>query len=165
MSSLSKFHICLCFLSINPIFGERYFLEGFFCFFGAFSFVNVCVVSLKQTFLTSPFQNQLALMIGCFLFFCCLVLFSCFMFLLFCFMLALFLVFFSCCNCFVLVLFLVLLSDYEKHSFPCNSSVFESCWLEGSLMFMFYVLFVFLICLFRLNNECLYCFMSVLSAF
>ena len=46
------------------------------------------------------------------------------MFLPFCFDVGFVFVMFLFCFEFVFALFLVLLSDYEKHCFPCNSSVF-----------------------------------------
>ena len=83
----------------------------FACFFQT-NFPNIPFLKPKLlSFLVAPL-------------FLLLFLFSCFMFLPSVFMLALFLVRFS----FVLVLFYFgccfAFTDYEKHCFPCNSSVF-----------------------------------------
>ena len=69
---------------------------------------------------------------------------------------------------YVFVLFLVCFQSIKKHCFPCNSDVFELCWLKVILMFYAVVLvfFGFLCCLFAvLNNEvewfcvCAVCFL------
>ena len=101
---------------------------------------------MKQSFQTSPFKTQLALIFGCFFFQLLLFVFSCFMFLRFCFMLALLLVCFS----FVVVLFLYcfLFRFQPMVKVPCNSSVFLIlCWLQGYyfICFVFLFLFVFFV--------------------
>ena len=126
LSSLSKFHIVLCFLSSTPflilfVWGRGH-LSFFFCLFLCYCLL----VSLKQTFLTSPFWNQSCFHFRLFLLFFCCVCF-CFHGACFClsvFMLALFLV----CLSFVIILslfgFLLCFQTMRKHCFPYNYRVF-----------------------------------------
>ena len=70
--------IFLCFLSINPFLEKTLCGVSFVFPLLAFSFPNVCLFILKQTFLTSPFETQVAFNFGSF-FFCSLVLVFVFM--------------------------------------------------------------------------------------
>ena len=115
-------HFAFC-PSTNPFLEKMFFCSSVF-FFVAFSCLCL-LVSLKQTFLTSPFCNPSCFHLWLFLFFfCCFVLCSWCMFLPFCFYLgSIWGVYFICF--YICFLFLVLLSDNEKYSFPCNSLYFS----------------------------------------
>ena len=169
LSSLSRFHFFFAFCPSTP-FGKHYYF-GFSCFlFLAFSFSQCLLVSLKQTFLTSPFWNP-----SCFhfwLFFFSSVVFvsvfmvcvSAFRFLCwFCFW------YFSCFACFLcLCVVACFVFSLWKTQFPCNSGVFELCWLKGSLFLMFYafvLVFLFLVLFVCSLKMKLHCYVSVLSAF
>ena len=111
-----------------------------------------------------PFANPTCSNVWLFLVFLLfLFMLSCFMFLLFCFMLALFLV----CFPFVFVCFLFCCQTMKETLFPYNSSVFELCWLIGSLflcfMFLFLCLYYLVLFVCSLNNEVvllyLFCFL------
>ena len=76
------------------------------------------VVSSRQTFLTFPFQTQVAFIFGRFFFSAVVFVFMVYVSAFVGFVFGSFLALFS-------VLFLVLRSVYEiKHCFPCNSRVF-----------------------------------------
>ena len=127
-----------------PLLGKNVFL--FLCFFPLLMFV--CLVEINVP--NIPFSKHF-----CSICFCCFCFFfSCLMFQLFCFILVLFSVWF----------FLFCLQTL-KTLLSCNCCFFESSWLENSLILMFYVFVLFyFVVRFSLNNELLYCCMSVLSA-
>ena len=116
----SMFSFAFCPLTF---FRKHYYLGLFYFYFSCLCLSYCLLVSLQQTFLTSPFKTQVAFIFACF-FFCCFC-FHGVCFCLFVSILVLFLVVFLFCFFFnVFVLILVLLSFYErKHGFPCNSGV------------------------------------------
>ena len=105
----------------QPLFGKHFWVVS--SVFFAFSFVNVSYL-FETNFPNIPFLKTNLLDV---LF---LIWFSCSMFLFLCFMLALFLVCFSFVIFVFVLFFFVLLSDDEKHCFPCNLVFFESFCLK-----------------------------------
>ena len=110
--------------STNQVFWKIF---GFFClsFICCLCLCSCLLVSFKQTFLTSPFETQVAFIFGCFfIYYVVFVLVSCFMFLPFCFYIGFVFGMFLICYCFVLFCFLFCFL-FIKTLFPCNSSVFS----------------------------------------
>ena len=169
MSSLSKIHFFICFLSINPLFTEDS-LWGFFFFCLPFPFLRFACL-FDTNFPNIPFlkSNLLSfwlfhfssvvlvfvyiVYVSAFLFFCCYVGFV-------------FGVFFLC---FVFVFFLVLLSVYEKKQFSLQFWSFFWVMLIKRvvwfLCFMFLFLFVFLVLFLSILKNSFVLFASVLLIF
>ena len=124
LSSLSKLHFFLCFLSINPFWKTLIVLLSLSFFFLPFP-VLMFACFFQTNFPNIPFLKPKLLSFWLFVyFFCCFCFsFSCFMSLPFCFDAGFVFLYVLLCSCLVLFVSCFAFTDYEKYCFPCNSSV------------------------------------------
>ena len=148
LSSLSNSIFFLWFFVLSPFldslsffFGRAFFCLSFLLPFPLQMFACLFETNFLNIRLLKP--KSLSCLAVCFYFSCFYFCFHAFRFCLSGFMLALL----SVCVSMVFVLFLVMLSDYEKQSFPCNSSVFRHVGYKVVYFFnfIFLLLFAFLV--------------------